>query len=182
MHRGGRALTEDAEGPRMSMAMRRQLGMAPSKSPSKASSAAGCEALLPRRLHSIPSCDCNAECVMAMTLLGDCHSRLPPKRNSAAACKTPQSCTCLGHCMCLSHGTGNVAKPMVRAKSYGLTVVDGSSYAALLWQNIVCTCLALVSCCGCSCSAGGWRQPTEGARFACHVTFPVCHSALSSSR
>ncbi len=40
MHRQGRALTEDAEGPRMSMAMRRQLGIAPTKSPSKASSAA----------------------------------------------------------------------------------------------------------------------------------------------
>ncbi len=43
MHRSGRALTEDAEGPRMSMAMRRQLGMAPNKSPSKAGSAAARE-------------------------------------------------------------------------------------------------------------------------------------------
>ena len=36
VRRQGRALTEDTEGPRMSMAMRRQLGMAPNKSPSKA--------------------------------------------------------------------------------------------------------------------------------------------------
>ncbi len=43
MHRGSRALTEDAEGPRMSMAMRRQLGIAPAKSPSKTSSAAARE-------------------------------------------------------------------------------------------------------------------------------------------
>ena len=44
MPRGARALTEDAEGPRMSMAMRRQLGIAPTKSPSKASSASAREA------------------------------------------------------------------------------------------------------------------------------------------
>lgn len=36
VRRAGRAATEDTEGPRMSMAMRRQLGMAPNKSPSKA--------------------------------------------------------------------------------------------------------------------------------------------------
>ena len=42
----------------MSMAMRRQLGMAPNKSPSKASSAAGREAH-PSCLHTIPSRDCN---------------------------------------------------------------------------------------------------------------------------
>ena len=35
-HRAARAATEDGEGPRMSMAMRRQLGMAPARSPSKA--------------------------------------------------------------------------------------------------------------------------------------------------
>ena len=45
MPRGARALTEDAEGPRMSMAMRRQLGIAPTKSPSKAASASAREAL-----------------------------------------------------------------------------------------------------------------------------------------
>ncbi len=39
-HRAARAATEDGEGPRMSMAMRRQLGMAPARSPSKAASAA----------------------------------------------------------------------------------------------------------------------------------------------
>ncbi len=36
VRRQQRALTEDTEGPRMSMAMRRQLGMAPNRSPSKA--------------------------------------------------------------------------------------------------------------------------------------------------
>lgn len=56
MHRGGRALTEDAEGPRMSMAMRRQLGIAPTKSPSKASSAAACErSCISSAINGLPS-------------------------------------------------------------------------------------------------------------------------------
>ncbi len=41
-HQAGSAgAGDDSEGPRMSMAMRRQLGIAPAKSPSKASSPHG---------------------------------------------------------------------------------------------------------------------------------------------
>ena len=54
MPHGARALTEDAEGPRMSMAMRRQLGIAPTKSPSKASSASAREA--PPAAPACPAC------------------------------------------------------------------------------------------------------------------------------
>ena len=40
-HQAGSAGADDSEGPRMSMAMRRQLGIAPAKSPSKATSPHG---------------------------------------------------------------------------------------------------------------------------------------------
>ena len=40
-HQAGSAGVDDSEGPRMSMAMRRQLGIAPAKSPSKATSPHG---------------------------------------------------------------------------------------------------------------------------------------------
>ena len=40
-YQAGSAGADDSEGPRMSMAMRRQLGIAPAKSPSKASSPHG---------------------------------------------------------------------------------------------------------------------------------------------
>ena len=40
-HQTGSAGVDDSEGPRMSMAMRRQLGIAPAKSPSKATSPHG---------------------------------------------------------------------------------------------------------------------------------------------
>ncbi len=40
-YQAGSAGADDSDGPRMSMAMRRQLGIAPAKSPSKASSPHG---------------------------------------------------------------------------------------------------------------------------------------------
>ncbi len=52
-HQAGAGGGGDSEGPRMSMAMRRQLGIAPAKSPSKASSPHGA-ALRPRAAPAAP--------------------------------------------------------------------------------------------------------------------------------
>ena len=62
-HQAGSAGVDDSEGPRMSMAMRRQLGIAPAKSPSKATSPHGARAgiwpLKPQRVCPMP---CAALC------------------------------------------------------------------------------------------------------------------------
>ena len=97
MHRGSRALTEDAEGPRMSMAMRRQLGIAPAKSPSKASSAAARELLPIHCLEGHPPL-----CVFRPDqeiLRSKAWSRVDACAHDGEWAQTKNDCCCVKHLM-----------------------------------------------------------------------------------